>query len=121
MDGQTDGKTDNPLPFPPVEGYNTPEFQMWEFSLQLGHSPQGAGSHRAAQRESLKLNLTWAARCSPLSVSLSSVHQAPLTFSLARFLESSQKILGERQQHHKDFPVWRANDEINLLLFGDRV
>ena len=39
---------------PPLKGYNTLELQMWELSLQLGRSPQGASSHHAAQRDDLK-------------------------------------------------------------------
>lgn len=38
----------------PLKGYYTLELQMWELSLKLGRSPQGAGSYHTAQRDDLK-------------------------------------------------------------------
>lgn len=39
---------------PSLKGYNTLELQMWELSLQLGCSPQGASSYHAVQKDGLK-------------------------------------------------------------------
>ena len=53
------------LPF--LKGYNTLELQMWELSLQLGCSPQGASSYHTVQRDGLKWDLTLSRNCSEIS------------------------------------------------------